>query len=226
MPDEKIQITEGLINSAKTEKGGYTKAQVDHAQSLFSGRWKNKMIGSIVTAEFWKRFCDLSEKVYPAKGSEAAKKKQKKLLKKVNIALGLTASGKTKIQPSVLKKAVKTQDFPKRTFTLISLPKTSVLTPRPQKRSTFQQNNSDAKDFYFSREWRRLRVKVLERYECKCMMCGRSPHSHGIVIHVDHIKPKSKHPELALNFDNLQLLCEDCNLGKSNKFDTDWRPCI
>lgn len=84
--------------------------------------------------------------------------------------------------------------------------------------------NLSAKDFYKSREWRRLRAKVLERYKCKCMMCGHSPKEHGIVIHVDHIKPRSTHPHLQLKEDNLQLLCEDCNLGKSNHYSTDWRP--
>lgn len=81
-----------------------------------------------------------------------------------------------------------------------------------------------ATDFYKSKEWRSLRVRVLEKYECKCMMCGHSPKEHGIVMHVDHIKPRSTHPHLQLREDNLQLLCEDCNLGKSNKYKTDWRP--
>lgn len=85
-------------------------------------------------------------------------------------------------------------------------------------------SRADNSDFYLSREWRELRVRVLEKYECKCMMCGRSPKIHKIVIHVDHIKPRSKYPLLSLEFNNLQLLCEDCNLGKSNKYDTDWRP--
>jgi 5-methylcytosine-specific restriction endonuclease McrA len=78
--------------------------------------------------------------------------------------------------------------------------------------------------FYKSREWRELRVSVLEEYECKCMMCGCSPKEHGIVVHVDHIKPRSTHPHLELRKDNLQILCEDCNLGKSNYYITDWRP--
>jgi 5-methylcytosine-specific restriction endonuclease McrA len=91
---------------------------------------------------------------------------------------------------------------------------------RAQKRA----QKAYSKDFYQSPEWRMLRVRVLEKYECKCMMCGRSPKAHGIAIHVDHIKPISKAPELCLEFNNLQLLCEDCNLGKSNKYDTDWRP--
>lgn len=80
------------------------------------------------------------------------------------------------------------------------------------------------KSFYTSDEWRALRVRVLEKYECKCMMCGESPKKHGIVIHVDHIKPRSKFPHLALEFNNLQLLCAACNIGKSNKYQTDWRP--
>ena len=80
------------------------------------------------------------------------------------------------------------------------------------------------KEFYRTKEWLQLRVRVLEKYECKCMMCGQSPKEHGVVIHVDHIKPRSKYPELALEFNNLQLLCEDCNVGKSNKYETDWRP--
>jgi len=44
------------------------------------------------------------------------------------------------------------------------------------------------------------------------------------VLHVDHIKPRSKYPELSLTFSNLQILCEDCNFGKSNIDQTDWRP--
>lgn len=87
-------------------------------------------------------------------------------------------------------------------------------------KSTYKDNDG----FYTSREWRALRVRVLEKYECKCMMCGMSPKKHGIVVHVDHIKPRSKYPSLSLDFNNLQILCEDCNLGKSNKYDTDWRP--
>lgn len=80
------------------------------------------------------------------------------------------------------------------------------------------------KDFYRSDEWRRLRYRVLRKYKGACMLCGRTRRQHNVILHVDHIKPKSKHPHLALVFDNLQILCEDCNLGKSNKDDFDWRP--
>ena len=57
------------------------------------------------------------------------------------------------------------------------------------------------------------------------MMCGRSPKTHrGVVANVDHIKPRSKYPELSLVFDNLQVLCGACNKGKGNKYQTDYRP--
>jgi hypothetical protein len=78
-------------------------------------------------------------------------------------------------------------------------------------------------DFLKSDKWRTIRYRALELQGGACQCCGRSRKSHGVILHVDHIKPRSKFPELALNINNLQILCEDCNLGKSNKFDTDWR---
>lgn len=74
-------------------------------------------------------------------------------------------------------------------------------------------------DFYNTREWRELRYKALVMHGKVCMACGTK---EGI-FHVDHIKPRSKHPDLELELDNLQVLCESCNLGKSNKDETDWR---
>jgi 5-methylcytosine-specific restriction endonuclease McrA len=45
---------------------------------------------------------------------------------------------------------------------------------------------------------------------------GATP-EHESVMHVDHIKPRRKYPHLALVFDNLQVLCHDCNHGKGNE---------
>ena len=77
--------------------------------------------------------------------------------------------------------------------------------------------------FYKSQEWFELRYRVLTRYSAKCMLCNAT-REDGVRIHVDHIKPISKFPERALDFTNLQILCEACNKGKSYKFDNDWRP--
>lgn len=78
------------------------------------------------------------------------------------------------------------------------------------------------KDFYSSRAWKILRYQAFEKHGNKCQCCGTSP-SLGAVLHVDHIKPKSTHSHLALDLNNLQILCSDCNIGKINQFDTDWR---
>jgi 5-methylcytosine-specific restriction endonuclease McrA len=76
---------------------------------------------------------------------------------------------------------------------------------------------SDA--FLISRAWRKLRYKAIVHYGAKCHCCGSAEN-----IQVDHIKPRRKYPELALEFDNLQILCSACNQGKGNWDETDWRP--
>ena len=76
--------------------------------------------------------------------------------------------------------------------------------------------------FYMTREWRELRYKALVINGAKCQCCGAT-RNDGVRLHVDHIKPRSKFQKLQLELSNLQVLCEDCNLGKSNKDSTDWR---
>ena len=71
-------------------------------------------------------------------------------------------------------------------------------------------------DFYQTREWRELRWSVLIASDGKCIKCNRGKQD-GVILHVDHIKPRSKFPALELVFANLQVLCEDCNIGKSNR---------
>lgn len=76
--------------------------------------------------------------------------------------------------------------------------------------------------FLLSYEWRRLRMTVLKKYGSRCQCCGATP-ADGKRMNVDHIKPRRKYPELALTESNLQVLCEDCNHGKGNWDETDWR---
>ena len=91
--------------------------------------------------------------------------------------------------------------------------------------ATDQTYDKKADDFLNSPLWKALRYRVLSHYGHRCQKCGatraQSPH---VVLHVDHIKPRSKYPELRLDFDNLQVLCGDCNLGKSNRYEDDYRP--
>jgi Homing endonuclease associated repeat/HNH endonuclease len=61
----------------------------------------------------------------------------------------------------------------------------------------------------------RLRFRVMLRDNFRCCSCGRSPATHvGLVLHVDHIEPWVKNGPTT--YENLQTLCSDCNLGKSD----------
>lgn len=79
---------------------------------------------------------------------------------------------------------------------------------------------SDA--FLSTFEWKALRMQALTLHGAKCQCCGATP-SIGAVMNVDHVKPRKFYPELALKLDNLQILCHDCNHGKGNWDETDWR---
>ena len=87
---------------------------------------------------------------------------------------------------------------------------------KPRKRKT-----GIGKDFYESWEWKKVRYEALMKHGAVCMLCGADRKTS--VIHVDHIKPTSKFPELALQLDNLQVLCKSCNMGKSNIHQHDFR---
>lgn len=61
----------------------------------------------------------------------------------------------------------------------------------------------------------RLRWTILKRDNFSCRKCGRSPAKDpSIILHIDHIIPWSKDGETVI--ENLETLCEQCNLGKSN----------
>ncbi|PZO08410.1 MAG: HNH endonuclease [Leptolyngbya foveolarum] len=65
-----------------------------------------------------------------------------------------------------------------------------------------------------------IRWQVFQRDDWRCVSCGKgSP--HGAILQVDHIIPRSKGGKDAL--ENYQTLCNLCNLGKSNRDDTDLR---
>lgn len=76
--------------------------------------------------------------------------------------------------------------------------------------------------FLSTYEWRRVRMMALKKYGARCQCCGASP-ADGAVMNVDHIKPRRIFPALALDVENLQVLCAPCNHGKGNWDMTDWR---
>lgn len=59
------------------------------------------------------------------------------------------------------------------------------------------------------------RYKVLKRDNFRCLACGRNVEDN-IKLHIDHKMPFSLGGLTTL--ENLQTLCSDCNISKSNKF--------
>lgn len=61
-----------------------------------------------------------------------------------------------------------------------------------------------------------LRYDIMKRDNFRCVLCGRTA-NEGVKLHVDHIVPVAK-GGLTVP-DNLRTLCDQCNLGKSDKYD-------
>ena len=65
-----------------------------------------------------------------------------------------------------------------------------------------------------------IRWQVFQRDLWRCVSCGRSSEDN-VILHVDHIIPRSKGGQDKL--ENYQTLCHICNIGKSNKDNTNLR---
>lgn len=87
-----------------------------------------------------------------------------------------------------------------------------------------EATRTQKRGFYQSSAWRRLRYAVLRDNRQKhgrltCEACG----SRKGPWHVDHVVPVSKDWNRRLDRANLQVMCADCNMGKSNTDAIDWR---
>lgn len=82
-----------------------------------------------------------------------------------------------------------------------------------------KQKIKKAISFYSSWEWKKLRYDALMLYNRRCVCCGFTPkeNSKNYLV-VDHINPINKYPSLKLEISNLQVLCNDCNMGKSDRY--------
>lgn len=67
--------------------------------------------------------------------------------------------------------------------------------------------------FYRSAEWKSARQECLTRMGAVCAQCGSTER-----MNVDHIKPRSLFPELALEPANLRPLCWPCNRAKAARW--------
>lgn len=76
----------------------------------------------------------------------------------------------------------------------------------------------DRQRFYSSPEWRTLREQVIREEGQVCGNCGRRIRRE-VDLTVDHIRPRSRFPDLALARDNLRALCRRCNSRKVDRLD-------
>ena len=83
--------------------------------------------------------------------------------------------------------------------------------------------NQLAKKFYRTSEWIALRNLVMKTKNTGCCANCKVEFSFKKWCEpaVDHILPLKLHPELALDIDNLQILCSGCNYKKGSKVGTE-----
>ena len=60
------------------------------------------------------------------------------------------------------------------------------------------------------------RYLIFVRDKFTCQICGRTQ-KDGVKLHIDHIIPVSKGGKTVP--ENLRVLCDQCNLGKSDRYD-------
>jgi 5-methylcytosine-specific restriction enzyme A len=83
------------------------------------------------------------------------------------------------------------------------------LASNQKKQKSIKQQESTKRSRYISKS---IRVAALHRDNYRCVFCGRT--SKQVELQIDHILPFSKGGSNEI--DNLQTLCIDCNLGKSD----------
>ena len=60
-----------------------------------------------------------------------------------------------------------------------------------------------------TKKYRELRTKVLNRDGHVCMYCGSSEQ-----LTIDHVLPVKKHPDMAMDVENMVIACKPCNSRK------------
>lgn len=80
----------------------------------------------------------------------------------------------------------------------------------------------EQRKFYNSQAWKKKRRKILKdrNYECEwCKQEGGVTTEDHATLEVDHIQDLEHHPELALDDDNLRVLCKYHHNMRHNRFE-------
>jgi 5-methylcytosine-specific restriction endonuclease McrA len=79
-----------------------------------------------------------------------------------------------------------------------------------------------AKGFYKSAAWKRARQQVITRSNGLCERCkARGIYKPGYIVHhKEYITPDNiSNPNITLNLDNLEYVCEDCHNKEHHRND-------
>ncbi|HSQ90012.1 HNH endonuclease signature motif containing protein [Romboutsia sp.] len=72
-----------------------------------------------------------------------------------------------------------------------------------------------SRKFYKSKEWKRVREYIFNKYHGLCNKCGKPGEE---VHHIIWLSPKNMNDiDITLGEDNLVLLCRDCHVGIHRK---------
>jgi len=74
--------------------------------------------------------------------------------------------------------------------------------------------NSERKQFYSSKTWQDCRNAYYKSKGGLCELClAKGLYNPGVIVHhKTHLTPQNYNdPSIALDFNNLQLLCRDCH---------------
>jgi 5-methylcytosine-specific restriction endonuclease McrA len=198
-----MKITREFIEQHRTKRSGYTYSQIEALGETWPPKkgWIDRSIERELTPEAVALFVRMASRE-DSLASRRERRKQHKKAEKSAYKATQVAALERKLQAA--KNPAKVKKAPK-----LAVPAYG--------------GDVNADSFLASFQWRKLRMEVLRHYGPRCMCCGATP-ADGVMMNIDHIKPRRSHPHLALAFDNLQVLCNPCNHGKGAWDSTDWRP--
>jgi 5-methylcytosine-specific restriction endonuclease McrA len=73
--------------------------------------------------------------------------------------------------------------------------------------------------FYNSKEWRKVRNVMISKSHGICSRCGKPFNSRDLIVHhIHHLDETNiNNPEVALNLNNLEVLCWQCHNSQHAK---------